>query len=143
LTEISKSREIEAPVEKVWAIVGDLQNEHRSWPEFRAVKILSKTGGTVEREVYVRRGPMGEEKSLQTLVADLDQRSTTLTMIKGPMLGTRRITLTRVEKNRTRIDVDWDVEIKGVPGFALGFAKASVSEATGKALSEIAEDAER
>jgi carbon monoxide dehydrogenase subunit G len=143
LTEISKNLEVEAPIEKVWAIVADLQKEHRFWSEFRAVEILSKAGGGVERKVYVRRGPMGEEKSLQTLVADPDQWATTLTMTKGPVLGTRRMTLTRVGKNRTRIDVDWDVEMKGVPGFALGFAKAGISEATGKALSEIAEDAER
>jgi hypothetical protein len=38
--------------------------------------------------------------------------------------------------------VEWNVETKGVPAFAMGLAKGSISGATEKALAEIAEDAE-
>ncbi len=143
MIEINKSLEAEAPIEKVWAIVADLENEHRSWSEFRAVKILNKTESTAEREVNIRRGPMGEEKSLQTLIIDPDQRTTTLTMTKGPVLGTRKITLSRVRKDRTKIDVDWKIEMKEVPRFALGFAKSGILGATEKALVQPAEEAAR
>jgi carbon monoxide dehydrogenase subunit G len=140
--EISTSQDVRAPIEKVWEIVGDLQNEHKLWSEFRGVKILSKTRSTVEREAMIRRGPMGEEKSLQILSIDPDHLTTTLTMTKGLLLGTRKITLTEIGKDQTKIDVEWKAEMKGVPAFAMGLAKGSISGATEKALAEIAEDAE-
>jgi ribosome-associated toxin RatA of RatAB toxin-antitoxin module len=141
LIQITKSQEARAAVEKVWAIVADLDNEHKPWPVLRSVKILSKSKDTLEREVKIRRGPMGEAKSTQTLTVDSARLVTTLTMTKGPMLGTRKIALTRVSDNETKIDIEWIFEMKGVPGFALGFVKDNISGATEKALSQIAEEA--
>ena len=143
MIEIDRSLEAEALIGKVWAIVADLENEHRPWTEFRGVRILSRTESMVEREVMIRRGPLGEEKSLQTLAIDPDRRTTTLTMTRGPMLGTRKMTLTGVGKERTKICVGWKVEMKGVPGFAMGFARDGISGATEKALARIAEKAAR
>lgn len=140
--QIIKSKEAKAPVERVWAIVADLDNEHRPWSVLRSVKVLNKTNDTLEREVKIQRGPMGEAKSTQTLTADRGRLTTTLNMTKGPMLGTRKIGLTKVGENETKIDVDWKFEMKGVPSFALGFVKANISGATEKALAQIAQEAE-
>ena len=139
---ITKSQEVRAAVKKVWAVVADLDNEHKPWPVLRRVKVLSKGKDTLEREVKIRRGPMGEAKSTQTLTVDPARLVTTLTMTKGPMLGTRTIALTKVGDNETKIDVDWKFEMKGVPGFALDFVKDNISGATEKALTQIAEEAE-
>ena len=67
--------------------------------------------------------------------------TTTLTMTKGPMLGTRKIVLKKVGRNETVIDVDWKFDMKGVPEFALGFVKDNISGATEKALAQIADEA--
>jgi carbon monoxide dehydrogenase subunit G len=141
--QISRSREARASTEKVWAIVSDMENEHRPWSVLGGVKILNKSEDTLEREVKIRRGPMGEAKSTQTLFVDPRRLLTTLTMTRGPMLGTRTIALTKVGDDRTKIDVDWKFEMKGVPGFALGFVKENISGATEKALAQIAEEAAR
>ena len=143
LIEINRSQEVQAPIEAVWKLISDLDNEHKNWSLLRDVKTLSKTDNSVEREVKIRRGPMGEAKSVQTLVVDSTKKSTTLMMTKGPMLGTRSIVLTKLSKDRTKVDVNWKFEMKGVPGFAMGFVKDSISEVTEKALTQIAEEATR
>lgn len=141
MIEINKTQEVQAPMEAVWKVVADLDNEHKTWPFLRDVKILGKTDNSIEREVKIRRGPMGEAKSVQTLVVDLSDRSTTLTMTKGPMLGRRKIVLTKLSEERTKIVVNWEFEMKGVPGFAMGFVKDNIADVTDKALSKMAEEA--
>jgi carbon monoxide dehydrogenase subunit G len=140
--QISKSQEAAAPVEKVWAIVSDFETENRPWTDLRDIKILSRSKDSLEREAKIRRGPLGEAKSIQRLVVDPAQHTTTLTMTKGPMLGTRNITLVRTGDNQTRIEVLWSFEMKGVPEFALGFVRDNIARATEKALARIVKESE-
>jgi carbon monoxide dehydrogenase subunit G len=143
LIEISKTQEVAAPIDDVWKIVGDLENEQRHWDALRSVKILEKKNeNTVEREATIRRGPMGEAKSYQTLTLDQAKKSSTLTMTKGPMLGTRKIALSSTDGKTTKIEAKWEFELKGIPGFAQGFVKDNISEVTEKALSGIAKEAQ-
>jgi carbon monoxide dehydrogenase subunit G len=141
MIEMSKNLEAQASLDDVWKIISDLDNEHKTWPFLKDVRILSKTDNSVEREVKIRRGPMGEAKSLQTLVVDSARKTTTLTMTKGPILGVRKIVLAKMEDGRTEVQVIWEFEMKGVPGFAIGFVKDNISEVTEKALEQIAEQA--
>jgi carbon monoxide dehydrogenase subunit G len=144
LIEISKTQEVSAPIDDVWKIVGDLENEQRHWDALRSVKILEKKDqNTVEREATIRRGPMGEAKSYQTLSLDPAKKSSTLTMTKGPMLGTRKIALSSPDGRTTKIEASWQFELKGIPGFAQGFVKDNISEVTEKALSGIAKEAQQ
>ena len=143
MIEKSKSQEVEAPVEAVWKLVSNLEEEQKYWQILRNVKILSKKENSVEREATIKRGPMGEAKSFQTLVIDPSKKTTTLTMTKGPMLGTRKLVLSEIGKDRTKINVSWEFQMKGVPGFALGFVEDNISEVTEKALEMIALQAEK
>lgn len=137
MIEIEKSLEVKAPIESVWKLVGDLENEHKNWHVLKDVKVIEKTDDYVEREVKIHRGPMGAAKSTQTLKADPAKKLTTLTMTKGPMLGTRKVSLKQLVENSTKIEISWSFEINGLPGFALGFVKDNISEATEKALEQI------
>ena len=141
MIEISKSQEVVAPVDKVWQLVGDLEHEQRYWTVLKNVKILEKDTLSVKREATIQRGPIGEAKSVQTLVLDPVRKISTLTMTEGPMLGERKIMLTSLDDGkRTKIDVNWHFELKGIPGFAQGFVKNNISDVTEKALSAIASD---
>ena len=142
MIEINKSQEVQAPVEAVWRRVADLENEHKDWPFLRDVQILSRTDNSIEREVKIHRGgPMGEAKSVQILTVDPVENSTTLTLTNGPMLGKRKILLSRLSEGRTKIDVSWEFEMKGIPEFAKVFVKENVSEVTENALTQIAKEA--
>lgn len=138
LIEIEKSLEVRAPVELVWKLVGDLEGEHKNWHLLKDVKVIKKTDDSVEREVKIPRGPMGAAKSTQRLKVYPAKKLTTLTMIKGPMLGTRKISLKELGEHNTKIDVRWNFEMKGVPEFALGFVKDNISQATDEVLMRIA-----
>jgi uncharacterized protein YndB with AHSA1/START domain len=145
MIEIDRTREVVAPVDKVWQLVGDLEHEQKYWDALRNVKILQKKDNlTVEREATIRRGPMGEAKSIQMLSLDPEKKISTLTLTKGPILGTRKIVLSQLDDGKkTKIDVSWRFDMKGVPGFALGFVKDNISEVTEKALAGIAHDSEK
>lgn len=142
MVEISKSQEVKAPIESVWKLISDLDNEHKNWSMLKDVKITSRTENSIERQVKIRRGPMGEAKSVQNLSIDPSKRLTMLTLTDGPMIGTRKIILTKLGAGRTKIDVNWDFDMKGIPGFAKGFASDSVAHVTDNALEEIAKEAE-
>ena len=142
MIQITKTQDANASVERVWEQISDLETEHKNWPLLRDVKILRKTINSIEREVKIRRGPMGEAKSVQLLSIDAAKKTTTLKMTKGPMLGTRKIELIELGKDQTKIDVSWEFELKGVPGFAIGFVQDNISEVTEKSLAQIARLAE-
>jgi hypothetical protein len=65
LEEIRVSREISAPVDKVWNIISNIDNETKYWPAFKDIKNINKTGNTTEREVTLIAGPQGETKTHQ------------------------------------------------------------------------------
>ena len=143
MIEINKSQEAKAPVDSVWKVISDLDSEHNAWSLLRDVKILKKTDNSVEREVKIRRGPMGEATSVQILELYPAKKITTLKLTGGPMLGTRKISLVKSENgSTTKIDVNWEFDLKGMPGFAKGFVKDNVSDVTEKALAQIAKEAE-
>lgn len=142
LITITKEREVPAHVDLVWDVISNT-DEQTYWRAIKNIRVLSRKGDTIEREATVSRGPLGDAKSLQTIVLDQKKKSITLNMTKGPMLGTRKITLVHVEKEKTRIEVGWEFEMKGVPSFAEGFVKQNISDVTEEALDRIAQEAIR
>ncbi len=136
-----KSREIASSIDRIWDVISNLDIERKLWSVIKDVRVLRREGNTIEREATIMRGPMGNVKSLQTLVLD-PKRSMILTMTKGPLIGTRKMVLHSSEGDRTRIDVIWEFELEGIPGFAQSFVKNTISEVTESALDQIAEKGE-
>src|SRR5215216_1824733 len=65
LEEIRASREISAPIDQVWNVVSNVDNETKYWSTFKAIKNINKTAinmtaNTTEREVTLVVGPQGE-----------------------------------------------------------------------------------
>lgn len=60
LEEIKVSREVSAPVDQVWNIVSDVDNETQYWPTFKTIKNINKTDKFIEREVTLIAGPQGD-----------------------------------------------------------------------------------
>src|SRR5829696_5312626 len=73
LEEIRVSREISAPVDKVWNIVSNVDNETKYWPAFKDIKNINKTGNTTEREVTLIAGPQGDTKTHQFVTVSSEQ----------------------------------------------------------------------
>ena len=142
MMKIAMSREVSSPVDRVWDAISNLDYEKKHWSVIKDIRILRRVGNTIEREATIMRGPMGNVKSLQTLILE-PRASTILRMTSGPLIGTRKILLKSLGKKMTRIDVIWEFELEGVPEFAHSFVKNNISRVTKNALTAIAEDVER
>ena len=130
---ISASREVPAPLNRVWEIVADVDNEPRHWRGLSSVRNISRNGNVIEREVIV--GAMNF-RSLQTVVLN-PKRSIETTMTEGVMTGSRTITLSPLGGERTKVDVSWDIEMPGIPSLFKGNVKNGIAKGTEGALDSI------
>jgi uncharacterized protein YndB with AHSA1/START domain len=148
LEEIKASREISAPIDQVWNIVSDIDNETKYWPTFRTIKninmtAINMTANTTEREVTIVAGPQGETITHQFVTVNPEQFVVQTNITEGPVTGTRTLTLSPLSStNATRIDVLWNVDLSGIPIFGRGFAKDGIMRTTEEALSNIAAEVE-
>ncbi|HEU4444002.1 MAG TPA: SRPBCC family protein [Nitrososphaeraceae archaeon] len=149
LEEIKASREISAPIDQVWNVVSDVDNETKYWSTFKAIRninmtAINMTANTTEREVTLVAGPQGETVTHQFVTVNSEQFVVEANITEGPVTGTRVLTLSPSSSNTnaTRIDVLWNVDLSGIPIFGRGFAKDGIMRTTEEALSNIAAEVE-
>lgn len=73
LEEIKVSREIPAPIDQVWNIVSDIDNDTNHWSSFKAIKNINEKGNVIEREVTLLAGPQGDTKTHQFVTVNPEQ----------------------------------------------------------------------
>jgi uncharacterized protein YndB with AHSA1/START domain len=148
LEEIKASREISAPIDQVWNIVSDVDNETKYWPTVKTIKninttAINMTANTTEREVTLVVGPQGDTITHQFVTVNPEQFVVETNITEGPVTGTRILTLSpSPNTNATKIDVLWNVDLSGIPIFGRGFAKDGIMRTTEEALSNIAAEVE-
>jgi uncharacterized protein YndB with AHSA1/START domain len=148
LEEIKVSREISGPIDQVWNIVSDIDNETKYWPTFKTINninmtAINMTANITEREVTLLTGPLGETTTHQFVTVNSEQFVVETNITEGPVTGTRVLTLSPSSNtNTTKIDVFWNVDLSGIPIFGRGFAKDGIMRTTEQALSNIAAEIE-
>ena len=126
------STEVPVPLDRVWDIVADVDNEPRYYPGLNTVRNIRRTGNVIEREVTVG---FRDSRGRQTVVLH-SKESVEVTMTEGPMRGTRIITLSG-DGRKTEIDIAWDVELVGIPVLFRGRVKNQIMKGTKEALDRI------
>jgi uncharacterized protein YndB with AHSA1/START domain len=149
LEEIKVSREIYAPIDQVWNVVSDIDNETKYWSTFKAIKninmtAINMTANTTEREVTLATGPFGETITHQFVTVNPEKFVVETNITQGPVIGTRTLTLSpsSSNSNATKIDAFWNVDMSGIPIFGRGFAKEGIMRTTEEALNNIAAEVE-
>lgn len=137
MVAISASRDIAAPILRVWQIISDVDNEPKYWHGTKAVRNISKSGNIIEREVTIA---FRDSVCRQTVVLE-PERSVEITITEGPMKGTRKVTLSPVG-DKTRIDAIWDIKFAGFLGMFTSMVKKHIAEGTEEALDRIAKAVE-
>src|SRR5215211_3771718 len=137
LEEIRASRDMSSPIDQVWNVVSKIDNEIKYWSTFKAIKNINKTAinmtaNTTEREVTIVTGPLGETITHQFVTVNPEQFVVETNITKGPVTGTRLLTLSPSSSNTnaTKIDVLWNVDLSGIPIFGRGFAKDGIMRTT-------------
>jgi uncharacterized protein YndB with AHSA1/START domain len=148
LEEIKVSREISGPIDQVWNVVSDIDNETKYWPTFKTINninmtAINMTANITEREVTLLTGPLGETTTHQFVTVNSEQFVVETNITEGPVTGTRVLTLSPSSNtNTTKIDVFWNIDLSGIPIFGRGFAKDGIMRTTEEALSNIAAEIE-
>ena len=71
-------------------------------------------------------------------IIELDAKnSVNIKIIEGPIKGTKAISLTTIENNATRINVEWNSRVKGLFGIFNGMMKKHILKGTEEALERI------
>ena len=137
MVTINASQEVSAPLDRVWDVVADMDNEPQYWHGTKAVKNISRNGNVIEREVTIA---FKDSKCRQTVVLN-PKKSIEITITDGPMKGIKVVTL-KPSGDRTRIDVVWEIKLAGFLGMFSGMVKKHIAEGTEEALARIAKAVE-
>jgi ribosome-associated toxin RatA of RatAB toxin-antitoxin module len=138
LVSIAEVREVDASTDEVWDIVSDVDKDPEYWSGLSSIRNIRKEGNLIEREVVV--GFMGRKGTQR--IELVPKESIQLTLIDGPLRGSREIRLVPLGAKRTKIDVSWNIQFSAIPVFAQGFVRSRLEEGTREALDKIARTAE-
>ena len=135
---IEVSIKIDAPVDKVWEIVSDIDNEPKFWKGTKETRNISKEGNTVKREITIA---FRDQKCLQE-VKLYPQEKIEAVFTKGIIDGVKTITLIP-KGDKTNLETKWDIKLSGMMGMFTGMLKKHIKSGTEQALQNIKEEAER
>jgi carbon monoxide dehydrogenase subunit G len=135
---ISASREMSAPIDRIWNIIADVDNEPKYWRGTKTVKNISKADNKIEREVTIA---FKDSKCRQTVLLN-PKKSVEIMITEGPIGGTKTVLLNPLDNHKTRIDVVWNIKLVGFLGVFTGMVKRHISKGTDEALVRIAEAVE-
>ena|SRR5260370_14159239 len=138
MAQIQSSVDINAPLEKVWNIISDLDAEPKFWKGTKEVRNISKQGNVVTREVTIA---FKDSKCMQ-IVTLFPKEKIQAEFTKGVINGTKTITLTPKE-NVVRLEAIWNMKLSGMMGMFTGMVKKHIQSGTEQALQSIKQEAEK
>jgi len=137
MVTINEVHEVNASRDDVWDIVSDVDRDPEYWSGLASIRNIRKEGNLVEREVVV--GFMGRKGTQR--IELVPKESIQMSMIDGPLRGSRQIKLVPLGARKTKIDVSWDIQFSEIPVFAQEFVRSRLKEGTIEALDKIAKTA--
>jgi len=138
MVEIRASVEINAPVEKVWNIISDLDDEPKFWKGTKEVRNISKENNVVTREVTIA---FKDSKCMQTVTL-YPKEKIHAEFTKGIINGTKTVSL-KPQGNSTNLEAVWDIKLSGMMGMFTGMVKKHIQSGTEQALESIKQEAEK
>ena len=91
MTIIQSSVDIKAPVEKIWEVISDLDNEPKFWKGTKEIRNISKDGNKINREITIA---FRDQKCLQDVTLYPKEKIQAV-FTKGIIKGTKTITLNK------------------------------------------------
>ncbi len=135
---IETSIEINAPLEKVWDLVSDIDSEPKFWKGTKEVRNISKEGNIVNREIIIAF----RDQKCQQEVTILPKEKIVAVFTKGIISGSKTLNLIP-QGNQTILQANWDIKLTGMMGMFTGMIKKHIRNGTDLALQSIKEELER
>jgi len=134
---IDVSIDINAPIDKVWDIVSDLDNEPKFWKGTKESKTISKDGNVVVREIIIA---FRDSKCMQKITL-YPKEKIYAEFTDGILKGSKTLNL-KSKENSLWLEVEWDIKMTGLAGVFTGMIKRHVKGGTEQALELIKLEAE-
>ena len=138
MAEIEVSVEISAPIDKVWNIISDIDNEPKFWKGTKEIRNISKNGNIITREITIA---FRDQKCMQEVKLQPKEKIE-FVFTKGIIDGIKIMTLT-LKDEKTLLKVKWDIKLTGMMGMFTGMIKKHIESGTVQALQKIKEEIER
>ena len=130
--------EINAPIDKVWEVISDIDNEPKFWKGTKEVKNLSKEGDVIKREITIA---FRDQKCLQDVRLEPKEK-VEAKFTKGIINGTKIVKLTPKEE-KTILQTVWDIKLTGMMSMFTGMLKKHIKSGTEQAMQSIKDEIER
>lgn len=129
---------INAPADKVWEVISDLDNEPKFWKGTKSVRNISRDGNTVIREVTIA---FRDSKCMQKVTISPKERIFA-EFTEGIIDGTKTVQLIP-QGDSTQIEAIWDIKLSGMMGMFTGMVKKHIKSGTEQALEAIKKEIEK
>jgi len=134
---IDTSIDINAPVDRVWDIISDLDNEPKFWRGTKETRIISRDGNVVTREITIA---FRDSKCMQKITIQPKEKIYA-EFTEGIIKGSKTLTL-KPKDGSSLLEANWDVKMSGLAGMFTGIIKKHIRSGTEQALESIKQKAE-
>jgi len=134
---IDTSIDINAPVDRVWDIISDLDNEPKFWKGTKETRIISRDGNVVTREITIA---FRDSKCKQKITIQPKEKIYA-EFTEGIIKGSKTLTL-KPKDDSSLLEANWDVKMSGLAGMFTGMIKKHIRSGTEQALESIKQKAE-
>ena len=137
MATIDVSVDINAPIDKVWDIISDLDNEPKFWKGTKETKIISRDDNIVTREIIIA---FRDSRCMQTITIQPKEKIHA-EFTKGIIKGSKTISLDP-KKVGCSLNAKWDIKMSGLAGMFTGMISKHVRSGTEQALKAIKQEVE-
>jgi len=134
---IDTSIDINAPVDRVWDIISDLDNEPKFWRGTKETRIISRDGNVVTREITIA---FRDSKCMQKITIQPKEKIYA-EFTEGIIKGSKTLNL-KPKDDSSLLEANWDVKMSGLAGMFTGMIKKHIRSGTEQALESIKQKAE-
>ena len=134
---IDTSIDINAPVDRVWDIISDLDNEPKFWRGTKETRIISRDGNVVTREITIA---FRDSKCMQKITIQPKEKIHA-EFTKGIIKGSKTLIL-KPKDDSSLLEANCDVKMSGLAGMFTGIIKKHIRSGTEQALESIKQKAE-
>ena len=137
MATIDTSIEINAPIDKVWDIISDLDSEPKFWRGTKETKIISRDGNVITREIIIA---FRDSKCMQKITLVPKERIHA-EFTEGIIKGSKTLNL-KSKDDGSLLEANWDVKMSGLAGMFTGMIKKHIRSGTEQAIESIKKQAE-
>jgi len=134
---IDTSIDINAPIDRVWDIISDLDNEPKFWKGTKETRIISRDGNMVTREITIA---FRDSKCMQKITIQPKEKIYA-EFTKGIIKGSKTLIL-KPKDDSSLLEANRDVKMSGLAGMFTGMIKKHIRSGTEQALESIKQKAE-